>query len=171
MHNYVWAVRKSCRQSSLECNEFAFILPDFGASDDIDSDAFSPVQSAGAKVAQTNLTHQETSNPDLLLPHEMRRQKRLEQERLHFKRMTEEIKNQRKGKCTIERVHQPSKETFVKRFMKSGKPAILTGMMDSWDGTRSWDFSKLGKARKLWVVPILCVYEFRLSRPVTIVTV
>ena len=132
--------------------KFVFILPDFGGSDDINSDAFSPVQSAGANVVQTNFTRQETSNPDFLLPHEMRRGKRLERERLYFKRMTEEIKNQRNGECTIEHVHQPSKETFVKRFMESGKPAILTGMMDSWDSTRSWDFSKLGKARKLWTV-------------------
>ena len=60
--------------------------------------------------------------------------------------MTERLK-QEHGECTIERVHRPSKETFVERYMKLGKPAILTGMMDSWEEVKSWDFDKLGMKR------------------------
>ena len=81
------------------------------------------------------------------LPHELRRQKRVERERLYFKRMTEQIERLQHGECTIERIHQPSKETFVERYMKPRKPAILTGMMDNWEAIKSWDFDKLGERR------------------------
>lgn len=62
--------------------------------------------------------------------------------------MTEQIKLQQHGECTIERVHRPSKETFVERYMKPRKPAILTGMMDSWEAMKSWDFEGLGERRE-----------------------
>ena len=80
------------------------------------------------------------------LPHELRRQKRMERERLYFKRMSERIRHDTGNiRCTIERVHRPSKETFVKRFMKPRKPAILTGVMDDWEAMKSWTFDTLGK--------------------------
>lgn len=61
--------------------------------------------------------------------------------------MTEKIRRQEVKECTIERVHQPSKEAFVERYMKHGKLAILTGMMDSWESTKSWKFEELGTER------------------------
>ena len=115
---------------------------------EIDSHAFSPVQNPQERFAQTNATNKRKSDPDLPQPHELLRRKRLERERLYFKRMTDQIKEQRDGECTIERVHQPSKETFVERYMKNSTPAILTGMVDTWEAMRSWDFTKLGKRRK-----------------------
>ena len=124
---------------------FRIMVESFGTTDETDSEAFSPIQSPKVNFALNNATKQKTSDPYLLLPHELRRKKRLEREGLYFKRMTEEIKELRNVECTIERVHQPSKETFVERYMKAGKPAILTGMMDSWEATKSWDFSQLGK--------------------------
>lgn len=124
---------------------FRIMLESFGTTDETDSEAFSPIQSPKANFALNNATKQKTSDPYLLLPHELRRKKRLEREGLYFKRMTAEIKELRNVECTIERVHQPSKETFVERYMKADKPVILTGMMDSWEATKSWDFNQLGK--------------------------
>ena len=122
---------------------------EFGTTNEADSVAFSPIQSSQATFALTNQTNKNTPDSNLLLPHELRRQRRLEQERVYFKRMTKQIIEQHDGECTIERVHQPSKEKFVERYMKPGKPAILTGMMDSWEGTKSWNFTQLGK-RRIW---------------------
>lgn len=82
------------------------------------------------------------------LPHELRRQKRVKREQLYFKRMTEQMKQLQRGECTIDRVHRPSKETFVERYMKPRKPAILTGMMDGWEATKSWNFDQLGKMQE-----------------------
>ena len=95
----------------------------------------------------SKITGQREANSKILLPHELRRQRRLEKEGLYFKRMTEQIRRQKVEGCTIERVHQPSKEAFVERYMKHGKPAILTGMMDSWESTKSWKFEELGTKR------------------------
>lgn len=118
---------------------------DNGISDETDSDAFSPVQSPQASFAQTNGTNQKAGDSNVLLPHEQRRQRRLKRERLYLKHMTEQIKERLNSDCTIERIHQPSKETFVERYMKTGKPVILTGMMESWEATKIWNFSQLGK--------------------------
>ena len=121
-----------------------------GAVDEDDSEAFSPVQSPQmpGSFALNNVTSQKKTEDLQELPHELRRQKRVERERLYFKRMTEQINKQHQGECTIERIHRPSKETFVERYMKPRKPAILTGMMDSWEATKSWDFDQLGKKRE-----------------------
>jgi len=99
------------------------------------------------RFAPNNGTSQKKTADLHELPHELRRQKRVEREQLYFKRMTEQINQQERGECTIERVHRPSRETFLERYMKPRKPAILTGMMDSWEVTKSWDFDQLGKRR------------------------
>ncbi|KAJ7374508.1 hypothetical protein OS493_004846 [Desmophyllum pertusum] len=118
-------------------------------ADEDESEAFSPVQSPQGSFALNNVTSQKKPAEQLHdLPHELRREKRTERERLYFARMTEQIKLQQHGECTIERVHRPSKETFVERYMKPRKPAILTGMMDSWEAMKSWDFEGLGKRRE-----------------------
>ena len=117
------------------------------SADEDDSQAFSPAQSnqMQGKFA-VNIVTSQTKTADLHeLPHELRRQKRLEREQLYFKRMTEQISKQGHGECTIERVHRPSRETFLERYMRPRKPAILTGMMDSWETKKSWDFDQLGK--------------------------
>ena len=102
------------------------------------------------RFAFNNVTSQKKTADlhDLSLPHELRRQKRVEREQLYFKRMTEQINQQEHGECTIERVHRPSRKTFLERYMRPRKPAILTGMMDSWEATKSWDFDQLGKRRE-----------------------
>lgn len=122
---------------------------DPGATDESDFDAFSSVHvNQAIPFAQlSNITGERKANLKILLPHELRRQRRLEKEGLYFKRMTEQIRRQKLEECTIERVHQPSKEAFVERYMKHGKPAILTGMMDSWESTKSWKFEELGTKR------------------------
>ena len=122
---------------------------DPGASDESEFDAFSSVQNNQALpfTQLSNITEQREANLKILLPHELRRQRRLEKERLYLKHMTEKIRRQKVEECTIERVHQPSKETFVERYMKHGKPAILTGMMDSWESTKSWKFEEFGTKR------------------------
>lgn len=118
--------------------------------DEDDSQAFSPAQSnqIQGKFAPNNVTSQKKTADLHELPHELRRQKRLEREQLYFKRMTEQINQQEHGECTIERVHRPSRETFLERYMRPRKPAILTGMMDSLEATNSWDFDQLGKRRE-----------------------
>jgi len=118
--------------------------------DEDDSEAFSPVQSTQmpGRFASNNVTSQKKTADLHELPHELRRQKRVEREQLYFKHMTEQINQQQHGECTIERVHRPSRETFLERYMKPRKPAILTGMMDSWDATKSWDFDQLGMRRE-----------------------
>lgn len=118
--------------------------------DEDDSQAFSPAQSnqIQGKFVPNNVTSQKKTADLHELPHELRRQKRLEREQLYFKRMTEQINQQEHGECTIERVHRPSRETFLERYMRPRKPAILTGMMDSLEATNSWDFDQLGKRRE-----------------------
>lgn len=118
--------------------------------DEDDSEAFSPVQSTQmpGQFAPNNVTSQKKTADLHELPHELRRQKRVEREQLYFKRMTEQINQQENGECTIDRVHRPSGKTFLERYMKPRKPAILTGMMDSWEATKSWDFDQLGKRRE-----------------------
>lgn len=92
-----------------------------------------------------NATNNERSAVQRRLPHELRRQKRTERERLYFKYMSERIRHDPDQlQCAIERVHRPSKETFVEQYMKPRKPAILTGMMDNWEAMKSWSFDKLG---------------------------
>ena len=98
--------------------------------------------------ALNNVTSQKKTADLHELPHELRRQKRVDREKLYFKRMTEQINQQEHGECTIERVHRPSRETFLERYKKPQKPAILTGMMDSWEATKSWDFDQLGKRQE-----------------------
>ena len=100
------------------------------------------------RFAFNNVTSQKKTADPHELPHELRRQKRVEREQLYFKRMTEQINQQEHGECTIERVHRPSRETFLERYMRPRKPAILTGMMDSWKAIKSWDFDQLGKRRE-----------------------
>ena len=100
------------------------------------------------RVALSNVTSQKKTADLHELPHELRRQKRVEREQLYFKRMTEQINQQEHGECTIERVHRPSRKTFSERYMRPRKPAILTGMMDSWEATKSWDFDHLGKRQE-----------------------
>ena len=93
-----------------------------------------------------NATNNERSAVQRRLPHELRRQKRTERERLYFKYMSERIRHDPDQlQCAIERVHRPSKETFVEQYMKPRKPAILTGMMDNWEAMKSWSFDKLGE--------------------------
>ena len=120
--------------------------------DEEDSQAFSPSKSnqMQGRFAFNNVTSQKKTADlhDLSLPHELRRQKRVEREQLYFKRMTEQINQQEHGECTIERVHRPSREMFLERYMRPRKPVILTGMMDSWEATKSWDFDQLGKRRE-----------------------
>ncbi|KAK2551006.1 Lysine-specific demethylase JMJ21, partial [Acropora cervicornis] len=117
-----------------------FVFKDLGTARQISSDMLNPTH-----YIQTNATDQPTKHPEeLLFPHEIRRRRRLQQDRRYFKRMTEQIKELRDTECTIERVHQPTKETFRKDYMKTGKPVILTGMMDSWQAMKSWDFKELG---------------------------
>ena len=135
----------------MQCrNILAFLLPSSilepASVDEDDSEAFSPMQATQVSggFALNNVTSQKTGDLHEL-PHELRRQKRVEREQTYFKRMTEQISEQQHGECTIERVHRPSKETFVERYMKPRKPAILTGMMDSWEATKSWNFDQLGK--------------------------
>lgn len=127
----------------------SFPILELGSVDEDDSEAFSPVQSPQMRgsFAINNVTNQKKTADLHDLPHELRRQRRVEREWLYFKRMTELIKQLQDGECTIDRVHRPSKETFVERYMKPRKPAILTGMMDSWEVTKSWDFDRLGKRR------------------------
>ncbi|PFX23498.1 Lysine-specific demethylase 8, partial [Stylophora pistillata] len=114
-----------------------------------DFDAFSPIQTPQMKETLSfsgNATKKGKFTGKRRLPHELRRQKRMERERLYFKRMSERIRHDTGNiRCTIERVHRPSKETFVKRFMKPRKPAILTGVMDDWEAMKSWTFDTLGK--------------------------
>ena len=121
-----------------------------GSVDEDGSEVFSPVQSTQVqgRFALNNATTKQKSADLHVFAHELRRQKREERERSYFKRMTEEINEQQHGECTIERVHRPSKESFVERFMKPRKPAILTGMMDNWEAIKSWDFDQLGKKRE-----------------------
>jgi len=119
----------------------SFVFTDLGSAQQINSNMLNPTH-----YVQTNATDQPTKHPEeLLFPHEIRRRRRLQQDRLYFKRMTEQIKELRDTECTIERVHQPTKETFRQDYMKTGKPVILTGMMDSWQAMKSWDFKELGK--------------------------
>lgn len=127
-----------------------FNILESGSVDEDDSEAFSPVHSLQmpGSFALNNVTSQKKTADLHDLPHELRRQKRVERERLYFKRMTEQLNEQQQGECTIERIYRPSKETFVERYMKPRKPAILTGMMDSWEATKSWDFDQLGKRRE-----------------------
>ncbi|XP_068714549.1 uncharacterized protein [Montipora foliosa] len=118
---------------------------DLRSPNEIGSDVFSPLQAPQATFSQTNGSDKRTKDAEeFLFPHELRRRKRLRQQQLYFEHMTEQIKEQREAECTIERVHQPTKETFVENYMNRGKPVILTGMMDSWDAMKSWDFKQLG---------------------------
>ena len=124
------------------------VLSDLRSPNEIGSDVFSPLQAPQATFSQTNGSDKRAKDAeDFFFPHELRRRKRLLQQQLYFEHMTEQIKEQRETECTIERVHQPSKETFVENYMNRGKPVILTGMMDSWDAMKSWDFKQLGNIK------------------------
>jgi len=80
-----------------------------------------------------------------LLPHELKHHNQLDKEAKRYKEI--DMNNywpQPRDRCTIERLHQPSRERFIKDFVQRKKPVILTGLMDDWTAMKEWQFDKLG---------------------------
>lgn len=81
-----------------------------------------------------------------LYPHETKHKIKLELEAKRFRSIDmSEHWPEPPDRCTIERRHRLSRQTFLKDFVKKQKPVIITGLMEDWPALDSWDFEKLGK--------------------------
>jgi hypothetical protein len=59
----------------------------------------------------------------------------------------------------IERIAPPSAEEFRERYVKPGRPVIVTGVMDSWPALQKWSLEYLSDAFGARTVPVARVAE------------
>ncbi|XP_048578218.1 uncharacterized protein LOC5501461 [Nematostella vectensis] len=46
-------------------------------------------------------------------------------------------------KCTVRRIHKPTKEEFIERCMKPAQACVISGAMEDWEALKSWPLDVL----------------------------
>ena len=137
-------------------------------------DVFSP---SSANAAAGIFSAANATTPDQpLQPHEQRRLEKLAAEKQRFQEMDVSQYSAPLGDpCTIDRLHKPTKDQFMKNYAELGKPVIITGVMDDWEAMKYWNFEEIGKRygwpRQVMAVIANAFVAFRqTSRNLTIIT-